>query len=66
MDSPYYTNEEAREKIDEVLEKNAIMFIQLGKDSTKEEIQEAKDKEQTRLKRVHHLDEVFINRMLID
>jgi hypothetical protein len=66
VDTPYYTNEEAREKIDEVLEKNAIMFTQLGKDSTKDEIQWAKDKEQTRLKRVHHLDEIFINRMLID
>lgn len=37
MDSPYYTDPNARQKIDELLHENAVIQSNLGKESTESE-----------------------------
>ena len=53
-------------EIDQVLERNAQLFQNLGTDSTKTEVQAAKVQERKNLKSVRHYDPELIDRLLID
>lgn len=66
MSNAYYKDKEVREQIDQVLEKNARMFANLGNTSTPDEVKWAKNKERQRLKRVQHLDPVTVGSMLLE
>jgi len=53
-------------EIDQVLERNAQLFQNLGTDSTKTEVQAAKVQERKNLKSVRHYDPELVDRLLID
>ena len=57
--TPYYTSKEIRNKIDKLLQENAVIQSNLGIDSTKEERKDAK-KETNRIKSdIKAMDKVF-------
>lgn len=62
----YYTDPKIRKEIDRVLHENAIIFQNLGVDSTKAEIEAARIQERKNLRDVKALDEDFIGRLLLD
>jgi peptidoglycan hydrolase CwlO-like protein len=53
-------------EVDEVLERNAQLFQQLGTDSTKLEVQAAKVQERKNLRSVRHYAPELVDRLLID
>jgi len=60
----YHNNEEVRNRIDEVLHKCAMLFQNLGSDSTREEKYNALLEERRLLESVRHLDPAFVNSCL--
>ena len=52
----YHDNPEHKKVIDCVLRRNAMLFANLGSDSSKEEYAQASELELQRLKRIRHLD----------
>ena len=61
LPTPYYLDSEVRSSIDEILHINAIIFQNLGVNSSKAEIRSARAKEKENLRSVKHLDKEFIN-----
>lgn len=57
--SPYFTNKQKRNRIDNLLHKNAILQSNLGIDSTKEEKQEVHDKTKQISDKIASLDAEF-------
>lgn len=66
MSTPYYQNITVRKIIDEVLQKNASMFANLGNTSTKKEKELAKLKERQSLLNVRHLDPQTIDSLVLN
>ena len=64
MIGDYKTSKEVRNRIDEVLHKCAMLFQNLGSDSTREEKYNALAEERRLLESVKHLDPAFINSCL--
>lgn len=62
----YYNNKEHKKIIDCVLEQNAKLFQNLGTDCSKSEYEKAKVKERQKLRRILHLDEEKIGRLIKD
>ena len=60
----YRTSFEVRNRIDEVLHKCAMLFQNLGSDSTEEDKDNALAEERRLLESVRHLDPAFINSCL--
>lgn len=60
----YHENKDVRLEIDAVKEENAILFQNLGTDSTKAERDYAKNKEIENLKSVRDLDPEYIDTIL--
>ena len=52
----YHDNPEHKKVIDCVLRRNAMLFANLGSDSSKAEYAQASELELQRLKRIRHLD----------
>lgn len=52
--------------IDEVLERNAQLFQNLGTDSTKAEVQAAKIQERKNLRSIRHYNKELIDRLIND
>lgn len=52
----YHDNTEHKKVIDCVLRRNAMLFANLGSDSSKEDYEKASQLELQRLKRIRHLD----------
>jgi|TARA_R100000479_G_scaffold176179_1_gene129469 ABC-type transporter lipoprotein component MlaA len=66
MSTPYYQSITVRKAIDEVLQKNASMFANLGNTSTKKEKELAKLKERESLLNVRHLDPQTIDSLVLN
>lgn len=66
MNTPYYIDEKVKEAIDSILHANARVRQNLGNNSTKEELQMAKETERKNLLSVRDLDPVKIDRLLAD
>ena len=64
MIGTYHNNEEVRNRIDEVLHKCAMLFQNLGSDSTREDKYNALAEERRLLESVRHLDPAFIDTCL--
>jgi len=62
----YHDNSEHKKIIDCVLKQNAIMFTNLGTDCSKSDYEKAKVKERQKLRRIMHLDEEKITRLIKD
>lgn len=62
----YHNNSEHKKIIDCVLKQNAIMFTNLGTDCPKSDYEKAKVKERQKLRRIQHLDEEKIGRLIKD
>ena len=62
----YHNNPEHKKVIDCVLKQNAVMFANLGSDCSKSEYDKAKVKERQKLRKIHHLDEDKISRLIKD
>lgn len=62
----YSNNPEHKKIIDCVLQQNAKMFTQLGMDCSKSEYDKAKVKERNKLRKIQHLDEEKIGRLIKD
>lgn len=62
----YHNNPEHKKIIDCVLKQNAIMFTNLGTDCPKSDYEKAKVKERQKLRRIQHLDEEKIGRLIKD
>ena len=62
----YHDNSEHKKIIDCVLKQNAIMFTNLGTDCSKSDYDKAKVKERQKLRRIMHLDEEKITRLIKD
>jgi hypothetical protein len=62
----YHDNEEHKKVIDCVLKQNAVMFTNLGTDCSASEYQKAKVKERNKLRKIMHLDEEKISRLIKD
>lgn len=62
----YHNNKNHKEIIDCVLKQNAQLFQNLGIDSTKSEYEKAKVKERQKLRKIMHLDEEKIGRLIKD
>jgi hypothetical protein len=62
----YHNNSEHKKIIDCVLKQNAIMFANLGTDCSKSDYEKAKVKERQKLRRIQHLDEEKIGRLIKD
>jgi hypothetical protein len=62
----YHDNPEHKKIIDCVLKQNAIMFTNLGTDCSKADYEKAKVAERQKLRRIMHLDEEKINRLVKD
>ena len=60
LPTPYYSDPEVRAAIDEILHINAIIFQNLGVNSSKAEIRSARAKEKENLRSIKHLDKEFI------
>ena len=59
MDTPYYTDPNARQKIDELLHENAVIQANLGTESTAEERAEAKRQWMELAKKINDIDPKF-------
>lgn len=62
----YHNNREHKKIIDCVLEQNAKLFQNLGTDCSKTEYEKAKVKERQKLRKIMHLDEDKIGRLIKD
>jgi len=62
----YHDNSEHKKIIDCVLEQNAKMFTNLGTDCSKSDYEKAKIAERQKLRRIMHLDEEKIGRLIKD
>jgi hypothetical protein len=62
----YHNNKEHKKVIDCVLEQNAKLFQNLGIDCTKSEYHKAKVSERQKLRKILHLDEEKIGRLIKD
>lgn len=62
----YHNNKEHKKIIDCVLERNAKLFQYLGTDCSKSEYQKAKITERQNLRKIHHIDEEKIGRLIKD
>jgi hypothetical protein len=62
----YHDNKNHKEIIDCVLEQNAKLFQNLGTDCSKTEYEKAKVAERQKLRRILHLDEEKIGRLIKD
>jgi hypothetical protein len=62
----YHDNKEHKKIIDCVLKQNAVMFTNLGTDCSGSEYQKAKVKERNKLRKIMHLDEEKISRLIKD
>ena len=62
----YHNNKEHKKIIDCVLQQNAKLFQNLGSDSSKSEYEKAKVKERQKLRKIMHLDEEKIGRLIKD
>ena len=62
----YHNNPEHKKVIDCVLKQNAVMFANLGSDCSKSDYDKAKIKERQKLRKIHHLDEEEISRLIKD
>jgi hypothetical protein len=60
----YKDNRETREAIDVVLKTNALLFVNLGIESTKQEREQAKVQERKNLRDIMELDRPFIKALL--
>lgn len=60
----YRDNEETRQAIDAVLKTNALLFVNLGIESTKQEREQAKIQERKNLRDIMELDRPFIKALL--
>lgn len=62
----YHNNSEHKRIIDCVLEQNAKLFQNLGSDCSKAEYDKAKVAERQKLRKIMHLDEEKIGRLIKD
>lgn len=62
----YHNSKADKAIIDCVLEQNAKLFQNLGIDCTKAEYEKAKIKERQKLRKIQHLDEDKIGRLIKD
>lgn len=62
----YHNNKEHKKIIDCVLQQNANLFQNLGSDSSKSDYEKAKVKERQKLRKIMHLDEEKIGRLIKD
>jgi hypothetical protein len=62
----YHDNKNHKEIIDCVLEQNAKLFQNLGLDSSKSDYAKAKVAERKKLRKIMHLDEEKIGRLIKD
>lgn len=62
----YHNNKNHKEIIDCVLEQNAKLFQNLGVDSPKSDYEKAKVAERRKLRKIAHLDEEKIGRLIKD
>jgi len=62
----YHNNKEHKKIIDCVLEQNAKLFQNLGTDSSKSDYAKAKVAERNKLRKIAHLDEEKIGRLIKD
>ena len=62
----YTDNAEHKHIIDCVLKQNALMFANLGSDSSKSDYEKAKIKERQKLRKIQHLDPQKIERLVKD
>ena len=62
----YHNNKEHKKIIDCVLEQNAKLFQNLGTDCSKSDYEKAKVKERQKLRKIMHLDEEKIGRLIKD
>ena len=62
----YHNNKEHKKIIDCVLQQNAKLFQNLGSDSSKSDYEKAKVKERQKLRKIMHLDEEKIGRLIKD
>lgn len=62
----YHNNKEHKKIIDCVLQQNAKLFQNLGTDSSKTDYEKAKVKERQKLRKIMHLDEEKIGRLIKD
>jgi hypothetical protein len=66
MTTPYYTDQKAKDGIDAILHANARVRQNLGNNSTREELQRAKEVERINLLSVRELDPEKIDRLISD
>jgi hypothetical protein len=64
--SPYFTDQAAKQAIDNVLHKNAIIFQNLGVNSTKKERDAAKVQERNNLREIQSIDPAFIKPLIAE
>lgn len=62
----YHNNKKHKEVIDCVLRQNALMFTNLGSDCSAADYEKAKVQERQKLRRIQHLDEEKIGRLIKD
>ena len=62
----YTDNSEHKHIIDCVLKQNALMFANLGSDSSRSDYEKAKIKERQKLRKIMHLDPEKIERLVRD
>jgi hypothetical protein len=62
----YHNDKEHKKIIDCVLQQNAKLFQNLGLDSSKSDYEKAKVKERQKLRKIMHLDEEKIGRLIKD
>ncbi len=62
----YHDNPEHKKIIDCVLKQNAELFQNLGTDSPRTEYEKAKASERQKLRKIQHLDEEKIGRLIKD
>jgi len=62
----YHDNPEHKKIIDCVLKQNAELFQNLGTDSSRTEYEKAKVSERQKLRKIQHLDEEKIGRLIKD
>lgn len=62
----YHDNPEHKKIIDCVLKQNAELFQNLGTDSSRTEYEKAKISERQKLRKIQHLDEEKIARLIKD
>lgn len=64
INTPYHTDPDVREKIDEVLHQCVMIFQNIGKSCSKATVAEARKKEESLLLSVRPLDPEFIDRLI--